>query len=230
MQGIVTIKGKESGLEIFLDGKATYPALRDELMQKLKKHKDFFRDSQTKVAIRGKQMSEAQKLEIKRVFDMDYGIRDIVFGDEENTIKEVGLEIKKEVKKAPEKHKAKASREAELVSNAYFDAKSIFLNSTVRSGQRIECEGDVVVLGDVNPGGEVIAGGSIAVFGRLRGLAHAGCSGRTDVCVAALNMCPKQLRLSGRVVTFPSERESVDTAEVAELKEGKVVIRPVNYK
>ena len=71
--------------------------------------------------------------------------------------------------------------EVELVSNAYFDAQSIFINNTVRSGQRIECEGDIVVIGDVNPGGEVIAGGSIAVFGRLRGLAHAGCSGRKDV-------------------------------------------------
>ena len=103
-------------------------------------------------------------------------------------------------------------------------------NNTIRSGQRVECEGDIVVIGDVNPGAEVIAGGSIAVFGKLRGLAHAGCAGRTDVCVAAVNMCPKQLRLSGRVVTFPHEREDVQDAEIAELRDGKVVIRPVNIR
>ena len=60
--------------------------------------------------------------------------------------------------------------EVELVSNAYFDAQSIFINNTVRSGQRIECEGDIVVIGDVNPGGEVIAGGGV-----LR--CSAGCAG-----------------------------------------------------
>lgn len=227
MQNIVTIKGREDGLEIFMDEKATYPAVREELMQKLRKNSDFFRDSSTKVTVRGKKLSPAQQFEIKRVFSMDFGIHDMVFVGSGNGEGNGALNVEKPVplngKKAPK-------GDAELVSNGYFDAQSIFINNTVRSGQRIECEGDIVVLGDVNPGGEVIAGGSIAVFGRLRGLAHAGCSGREDVCVAALNMCPKQLRLSGRVVTFPNEREAVEDAEVAELKDGKVVIRPVNYR
>ncbi|MEG0382535.1 MAG: septum site-determining protein MinC [Christensenella sp.] len=228
MQGIITFKGKENGLEIHLDEKSTYPVLREELMEKLKKNQSFFKDSETKVVIRGRKLSNAQQNELKRVFAMDFGIRNVVYGDEAGFIKEAELKIEKQA--AHPKIKDEYTDEVELVSNAYFDAQSIFINNTIRSGQRIECEGDVVVIGDVNPGGEVIAGGSIAVFGRLRGLAHAGCSGRTDVCVAALNMCPKQLRLSGRVVTFPAEREEVHDAEVAELKDGKVVIRPVSLK
>ncbi|MEA5002361.1 MAG: septum site-determining protein MinC [Christensenella sp.] len=235
MQSIVTIKGKEDGLEIYLDEKSTYPVLREELMVKLKKNKEFFRDSDTKVVIRGKQISDAQCKEIKRVFAMDFGIRDVLFGDEADMMREAELKIERP---APSHGKAKSVArpkdeyldEVDLVSNSYFDAQSIFINNTIRSGQRIECEGDIVVIGGVNPGAEVIAGGSIAVFGRLSGLAHAGCSGRTDVCVAALNMCPKQLRLSGRVVTFPNEREDVEDAEIAELKDGKVVIRPVSLR
>ena len=231
MQGIITFKGKEKGLEIYLDEKSTYPVLREELMEKLKKNQGFFKDSETRVIIRGKKLSDAQRKELRRVFSMDYGIRDVLYGDEADMMRETELKIEKPAA-APARpaEKDEYTDEVELVSGAYFDAQSIFINNTVRSGQRIECEGDIVVIGDVNPGAEIIAGGSIAVFGRLRGLAHAGCSGRKDVCVAAVNMCPKQLRLSGRVVTFPNEREEVAGAEVAELRDGKVVIRPVNLK
>ena len=227
MQGIITFKGKEKGLEIYLDERSTYPVLREELMEKLKKNQDFFRDSDTRGVIRGKKLSEAQRKELRRVFSMDFGIRDVIYGDEADLMREAVLKIYKPPVKKPEPDEYR--EEVELVSGAYFDAQSIFINHTVRSGQRIECEGDIVVLGDVNPGGEVIAGGSIAVFGRLRGLAHAGCSGRKDVCVAAVNMCPKQLRLSGRVVTFP-DREETGGPEVAEMRDGKVVIRPVSVK
>lgn len=231
MQGSVTFKGKENGLEIHMDEKTTYPVLREELMERLKRNQGFFKDAETKVIIRGKKLSAAQQNELKRVFAMDYGIRNVMYGDEADmAMREAELKIEKPKATNRPAVKDEYADEVELVSNAYFDAQSIFINNTVRSGQRIECEGDVVVIGDVNPGGEVIAGGSIAVFGRLRGLAHAGCSGRRDVCIAALNMCPKQLRLSGRVVTFPEEREEVNDAEVAELKDGKVVIRPVSLK
>ena len=229
MQGIITFKGKEKGLEIYLDERSTYPVLREELMEKLKKNQDFFRDSETRVIIRGKKLSEAQRKELRRVFSMDFGIRDVMYGDEADLMREAELKIEK----PPAAHPAAKDEymdEVELVSNAYFDAQSIFINNTIRSGQRIECEGDIVVVGDVNPGAEVIAGGSIAVFGRLRGLAHAGCAGRTDVCVAALNMCPKQMRISGRVVTFPNERADAHDAEIAEFKDGKVVIRPVSLR
>lgn len=231
MQGKITFKGREDGLEIYLDEKTPYPVLREELMEKLKKNQGFFKDAETKVVIRGKKLSGAQLNELKRVFSMDYGIRNVMNSDEADLVmKEAELKIEKPKAMKRPAAKDEYTDEVELVSNAYFDAQSIFIGNTIRSGQRIECEGDIVVIGDVNPGGEVIAGGSIAVFGRLRGLAHAGCSGRKDVCIAALNMCPKQLRLSGRVVTFPEEREEVNDAEVAELKDGKVVIRPVSLK
>ena len=230
MQNIITIKGKEDRLEIHMDEKSTYPVLRDELMVKLQKNKDFFQNSDTTVVIRGKKISPAQQKEIKRVFSMDYGIRDVLFGEEaDDGLRAAEISIERP---APSKQKKQDDYldEVDVVSSSYFDAKSIFINHTIRSGQRVECEGDIVVIGDVNPGAEVIAGGSIAVFGKLRGLAHAGCAGRTDVCVAALRMCPKQLRVSGRVVTFPEGRDEVNDAEIAELKDGKVVIRPAGMR
>lgn len=241
MQSIVTIKGKEKGLEITLSEKSTYPVIREELIKKLIKNKNFFRDSDTKVVIRGKKLSEAQRKEIKRVFSMDYGIYDVLYGDEADLLMAAEEKNEPEPEPEPEEDKdtrskrnagqkkfgAKSVKDQETSSSRYYDTPSLFIDYTVRSGQRIECEGDVVVMGDVNPGGEIIAGGNIVVFGKLKGLAHAGCSGRSDVRVAAIYMYPKQLRLSGKVVTFPRHREDPEGPEIAELKDGKVVIRTV---
>jgi len=69
----------------------------------------------------------------------------------------------------------------------------------VRSGQQIECDGDLTVIGDVNPGGEVRAGGNIIVLGNLRGFAHAGRDGDLGAIVFALHMTPIQVRIAGYV-------------------------------
>lgn len=226
----VAIKGNGAGIEIVLSEKATYPVLREELLAKLKQHAAFFRDTDARIIIRGKHLSEAQRKELKRVFAMDFGIYDLLYGDEADLLDQVEKSIESVARNLPPSADEEDD-DVELVSNGYFDAQSIFVRQTVRIGQRIECEGDIVIIGDVNAGGEVMAGGSIAVFGKLRGLAHAGCGGRRDVCVAAIRMCPKQLRLSGRVVSFDNERTDTNRAEVAELdEEGRVVIRPVTNR
>ncbi|MBD5558937.1 MAG: septum site-determining protein MinC [Clostridia bacterium] len=227
----VTIKGNGSGIEIVLSEKATYPVLREELLAKLKKHAAFFRNTDARVIIRGKELSPAQRKELKRVFAMDFGILDLLYGDEADLLREVERTIEAARHSQPASTAGEEEDEFDLTASGHFGAESMFVHQTVRSGQRIECEGDVVIIGDVNAGAEVMAGGSIAVFGKLRGLAHAGCGGRRDVCVAAIHMCPKQLRLSGRVVSFDRERPDMQRAEVAELDdEGRVVIRPVSSR
>ena len=69
---------------------------------------------------------------------------------------------------------------------------SIFLYNTIRSGQRIEVDGDITVIGDVNDGAEVFATGSIVVMGALRGLVHAGSDGSNNAVVSAVRLTPKQ--------------------------------------
>ena len=69
-------------------------------------------------------------------------------------------------------------------------------SSTVRSGQRIDFEGSIVVLGDVNAGAEVVAEGNIIVLGNLRGFAHAGAKGNRSAFIAANSINPTQLRIA----------------------------------
>jgi len=73
---------------------------------------------------------------------------------------------------------------------------ALFLNRTLRSGTRIEFSGHVVVLGDVNPGAEIVAEGNVIIWGRLRGMVHAGSKGNKDAVICALDLSPTQLRIA----------------------------------
>lgn len=220
----IKIKGKTDGVfEIDIQSQSSYAELRTAIQQKLSRNKDFFIGADAKIIFTGRPISDAQKKDLRRMLNMDYDIINVSFGDEtEKPLESRNIGVKHSLEQQSED----SGEAINLVSKNYFNAKSIFISSTVRSGQRIECEGDIVVLGDVNDGAEVIAGGSVAVMGNLRGLVHAGAMGRSDVVVAANALMPKQLRISGKIAVFP-EGKDADVPEVAEFKQGTVVIRPL---
>jgi septum site-determining protein MinC len=85
---------------------------------------------------------------------------------------------------------------------------ALFLSRTLRSGTRIEFAGHVVVLGDVNPGAEIIAEGNVMVWGRLRGMVHAGAKGKRTAMVCALDLSPMQLRIADEVSGALKPREN----------------------
>jgi septum site-determining protein MinC len=79
------------------------------------------------------------------------------------------------------------------------DDTALFVNKTLRSGTRVEFPGNVVVLGDVNAGAEVIADGSVIIWGRVRGMIHAGCKGDRSAVICALDLSATQLRIANEV-------------------------------
>lgn len=85
---------------------------------------------------------------------------------------------------------------------------AMFLNRTLRSGTRIEFAGHVVVLGDVNPGAEIVAVGNVMVWGRLRGSVHAGAKGNRKAMVCALELSPMQLRIADEASSVLKPRGS----------------------
>ena len=102
---------------------------------------------------------------------------------------------------------------------------AMWIRRTIRSGTRIEYAGNIVVVGDVNPGAEIIAGGSVVVWGRLRGVVHAGADGNGEAVVCALDLSPTQLRIAGEVATTPV-RNSKTYPEQVLLKNGRLVAAP----
>ncbi len=108
------------------------------------------------------------------------------------------------------------------------DDNTILVQRTLRSGQSIQYDGNVVILGDVNPGSEVVATGSIIVMGALRGVVHAGASGDESVLVLAFRLQPTQLRIANHI-TRPPDNEPVDSdyPEMARIRDGVVTIEVV---
>jgi septum site-determining protein MinC len=82
-------------------------------------------------------------------------------------------------------------------------ADPLYLETTIRSGVEIRHEGTVVIRGDVNPGGSVVADGDILVWGRLRGIVHAGARGNNESIIMALEMEPTQIRIGDYVARSP---------------------------
>jgi septum site-determining protein MinC len=93
---------------------------------------------------------------------------------------------------------------------------ALFLDKTLRSGTRIEFAGNVVVLGDVNPGAEIVAEGNVIIWGRLRGMVHAGSKGNKKAVICALDLSPTQLRIAEEVsaVLKPQENPKPEIARI----------------
>ena len=103
---------------------------------------------------------------------------------------------------------------------------TIMLQRTLRSGQNMHYDGNVVIMGDVNPGAEIVASGHVLVMGALRGLVHAGATGEEEATVTALSLAPTQLRIAAHI-TRPPDGSGADAAklpEVARIKNDVVVI------
>jgi len=106
---------------------------------------------------------------------------------------------------------------------------AILVKRTLRSGHSLKHAGHVIVIGDVNPGAEIVAGGNVVVWGRLRGTVHAGAQGEGDAIVCALDLSPTQLRIADQISITPPQRRR-PKPEMAHLEDGKVVAEPWKLK
>lgn len=95
---------------------------------------------------------------------------------------------------------------------------ALFLSRTLRSGTRIEFGGHVVVLGDVNPGAEIVAEGNVIIWGKLRGMVHAGSKGNRNAVICALDLSPTQLRIADEVSAMLKPQEN-PRPEIARINE-----------
>lgn len=106
-------------------------------------------------------------------------------------------------------------------------ADTLLVKQSLRSGQSVAFEGNLVILGDVNPGSEVWADGDIVVFGAVKGVVHAGASGSRDARVVALRLMPTQLRIADKITRAPDDDVKASRGpEQAFLKDGTIVIEP----
>ncbi|MGC9360071.1 MAG: septum site-determining protein MinC, partial [Anaerolineae bacterium] len=105
-------------------------------------------------------------------------------------------------------------------------SRGMLVRHVVRSGKIVRHQGHVAIIGDVNPGGAIIAGGDVIVWGSLRGTAHAGAFGDTSAVICALDMQPLQLRIA-EVVARPGDHAALCPGpEMAKVLDGRIVVEP----
>ncbi|KKK33065.1 septum formation inhibitor [Mesobacillus campisalis] len=180
----VTIKGTKDGLTLHLDDTCSFDELKKELDRKLSNSSRVQEEDKlltVKVTVGNRYLDAKQQEELK---DLIRRKRNLIVEDIETNVL-----TREEVQQL--------KSENEVVSMA----------RVIRSGQVIEVEGDLLLIGDVNPGGTVKAGGNIFIMGTLKGIAHAGCNGNAEAVIAASVMKPSQLRISEFISRSPDQNE-----------------------
>jgi len=149
-----------------------------ELETKIVKLKDFYKSARTPIRITGRLFTESESERLRKIIGNEIDV-DIYFDDVSDLL---GL------------HAIKKTFETETEVS-----ETKYIRTSVRSGQIEEYSGSIVIMGDVNAGGEVIAGGNIAIIGALRGLAHAGAGGNTKALITANYIDVTQIRIANLV-------------------------------
>ena len=229
----VSFKGVKEGLYLTLNGRQDFSVLKELLSDRLKSAEFFFQGSDVVLDTGETALSLEQVLEIQHILLYPYGLRlkRVVRADAGLSPGEKEPKAKpKRQERAKEKVLPREESPEPLVSRVSHAKlpETLLCRGTLRSGQRIAHEGNVVIIGDVNPGAEVRATGDIVVMGSLRGLAHAGAAGDANVAVVAFTLAPTQLRIAD-VIGRPPEGGSGEAREpeVARLRDGMIVVEPL---
>ena len=113
-----------------------------------------------------------------------------------------------------------------LFQSSLSQKKPLLHKGTVRSGERISANGDLFILGDVNPGAIVSANKNVYVWGKLLGIAFAGENGDKKASIASLWLNPIQLRICDIIAIGPKEKPKLQYPEIAILEDHKIIIKP----
>lgn len=187
----VLIKGTKDGLTLHLDDQCSFAELKKEMSEKLIEDSRVNEDNPlipVKVQIGNRYLADEQKEELKQLVRQKKNL--VIEKIESNVItKAEAIQMKEDV---------------EIVS----------VTRIVRSGQVLEVRGDLLLIGDVNPGGQVIAGGNIFVMGALRGIAHAGAYGNSNAVIAASIMAPTQLKINEFINRAPDNKGDSEDREM----------------
>jgi len=201
-----TLRKANGELWVDLSGEKTFSAMKESLVKQLNSLDDYLLGTLVSIDVGSKQLTEKQVREIEDIL-LDHGLHLKGFMNSKSNSRDTANSDKPVLEGMPEY------------------AETLLLCRHLRSGQKVYSNGNLVILGDINPGAEVVARGNILVMGSLRGIAHAGAGGDTSAVVAAYRLNPTQIRIANHI-TRPPDGEVVTNSdpEVARIRDGKVII------
>jgi len=213
----VLIKGIREGLLISF-GQGDWPDVEQALFEEIDHRVEFLKGAQLILDVEDRLVNAAAMTKLRRrLGDQGLSLWAVLSQspETERTAQTLGL--------ATRIHEGTAAEGPVRSGDEGEDA--LFVRRTLRSGATISHPGHVTVIGDVNPGAEIIAGGNVLVWGRLRGLVHAGAEGDEEAVVCALDLSPTQLRIAEHIA-IPPEQDGAPRPEMARVRDGQVVAEP----
>lgn len=194
----VAIKGGKDGLRLVLDETAPWDDVLDELHDRLGRGVEFFHGAQITVDTGERALGDAELADLLQVMG-EHGLQPNSLATSSREGRSAGRSAG--IATRP------AVRAVQPPAVPDVDA-ALLVQRTLRSGQVLRHHGHLTIIGDVNPGAEVVASGSIVVWGRLRGTAHAGALGDAEAVVCALELAPTLLRIADALARPPGSRPS----------------------
>ena len=212
----VVFIGTRSGLRLVLDAEDSIENLKRALERRLDEAGGFYFGARVSVETRGAVVPPEWIEEVRSVLE-NHGL----------SIEERRLDEATGGDETPDPHASEPEGVGAGQAQCLPGADTMMIRRSLRSGQSVSFDGNIVVMGDVNPGSEVCATGDIVVFGCLRGVAYAGAGGKPDARVVALRLMPTQLRIADRIARSPDgEVQAPLGPESAFLRDGAIVIEP----
>lgn len=207
----VVIKSNKYGIVVRLDETTPYDKLLEEIAKKFKESEKFFKDAKMVLSFEGRKLTEEEEQDILDVISENSKIHIVCIIDEDEA----------------REQKFKKTLEDRL--NEINSRDGQFYKGTLRSGQVLEAETSLVILGDVNPGAKVISKGNVIILGALKGNVYAGATGSTSSFVVALEMNPVQIRIGDVIARSSDEtRKNVDNEpKISYVEDGNIYIEPI---
>ncbi|WP_027628778.1 septum site-determining protein MinC [Ruminiclostridium cellobioparum] len=209
-ENTVTFKGTVNGLTIIIKPEAGFEEVVDSMRLKIESAGKFFRGAKLAVRYRGRVLNETEKSQLHELLKSESGATILSFEEE----------IVDNSSVCQKSNPPVSERNNQIKKYMFFkgieEGRTKFYRGTIRSGQLITFDGNLVILGDVNPGAVIEATGNIVVMGLLRGVVHAGSDGNKEAIVAALGLNPTQLRIAD-IITRPPDEKGTSANQVPEL-------------
>lgn len=241
-RSVFQIKGIRNGLLVQLNEEADWKTLVTQLVAAIDRQGDFFNGARLALDVGERPLRKHELGSLQTMLEQRGVTLWAVLGKSMTTLstaRRLNLEVTLEADAPPAANKPPPPKRADVpetllrteeedelpsIDAAVTGMPGVMVRQTVRSGRTVRSDGHVVVLGDVNPGAKIIAVGDVVVWGRLRGMVHAGASGDDQAVICALDMTPMQLRIGGHIATSPEEKRRKTRPETARVREGRIVV------
>lgn len=204
MEQPVVIKSNKYGLTVCLDTEPDFETLRGLVAEKFKESKKFFKGAELAIAFEGRELSQDEQMILVQEMIANAGIK-------------VPCIVDMDVAKEAVMKQAMAHTKTPTKISGDGDGK--FYKGTLRSGQVLESETSIIILGDVNPGATVVSKGNVVVLGTLKGSIYVGAGGNANTFVAALSMDPMQIRIADYIARNSDGPEKKDKKKLLKKKD-----------